>query len=352
MEQSVSATTRPVVPTPSGVSGGDGERRRRHRIPPGLGWILPGFVFSAGLIYFCIGYVGYVSLLPWNWRPVDPAVIEGFDSYRRILSDRVFWMSLSHTLFFFVASFVILVVVGIVLAALLHSRVYLPTLFKIIVFVPAVIAPAIMAPVQRRVFAADGPINWILERIGLVDVTPTGSRVWTPWLQSILTAAGLENFTPNWIQPATSLWVIVGAQLFSSIGIAFILFYAAMGQIDPEILEAARIDGAGNVRTLWAIIVPATRPTILSLAILHAITSLKLFEYPYLITEGGPANSSEFLGTHIYNQLFGISNNYGYASALSVVLFVLALSVSIVMSASARERKPRRRRSARRVSHA
>jgi raffinose/stachyose/melibiose transport system permease protein len=155
---------------------------------------------------------------------------------------------------------------------------------------------------------------------------------------------GLSEVTPNWIQPATSLWVIVGAQVFGAVGIAFILFYAAMGQIEPEVLEAARVDGANNLRVLWSIIVPAMRPTLISIAILHAITSLKLFEYPYLITEGGPANSSEFLGTHIYNQMFGISNNFGYASALSVILFLLALTVSIVVSTSARERSPRRRR--------
>ncbi|MFV0252614.1 MAG: carbohydrate ABC transporter permease [Beutenbergiaceae bacterium] len=323
---------------------GDGARKRRHRTPGGMGWMLPGFVVSAGLIYACVVYVAWVSLLAWDWRPILPPVIEGLDNYVRAFEDRIFWMSLSHTVVFFIGSFVVLVAVGIIFAAMLHSKVYLPTLFKIIIFTPVVIAPAIMAPVHRRVWAVDGPVNAVLEWIGLVNVTGTGTREWTGWLASVLNAIGLEELTPNWIQPTTSLWVIVAAQLFSSVGISFILFYAAMGQVDPSTLEAARIDGAGNVRTLWSIVVPAVRPTILSLAILHAITSLKLFEYPYLITAGGPANSSEFLGTHIYNQLFGISNNYGYASALSVLLFALSLGVAIAMSRSARERNPRPRR--------
>jgi ABC-type sugar transport system permease subunit len=196
------------------------------------------------------------------------------------------------------------------------------------------------------VFAADGPINGILQMIGMIDVTGTGKRVWAAPIQGILNTMGMANVTPNWIQPSTSLWVIVGAQVFGSIGISFILFYAAMGQIEPEILEAARVDGASNLRILWSIIVPAMRPTMISIAILHAITSLKLFDYPYLITQGGPAYSSEFLGTHIYDQMFGQSNNFGYASALSTILFLLALGVSITMSLSARERKPGRRRAA------
>jgi raffinose/stachyose/melibiose transport system permease protein len=94
---------------------------------------------------------------------------------------------------------------------------------------------------------------------------------------------------------------------------------------------------------LVSVVVPNLKPTIVSLAILNAITALKLFDYPYLITGGGPANSSEFLGTYIYAQLFGVSRNYGYASTLSILLLILALGVSIIMGVSARERTPGRK---------
>jgi raffinose/stachyose/melibiose transport system permease protein len=89
--------------------------------------------------------------------------------------------------------------------------------------------------------------------------------------------------------------------------------------------------------------VPNLKPTIVSLAILNAITALKLFDYPYLITAGGPAHSSEFLGTYIYAELFGVSRHYGYAATLSILLLILALGVSIIMSVSARERTPGRK---------
>ncbi|MDR1633711.1 MAG: sugar ABC transporter permease [Bifidobacteriaceae bacterium] len=306
-------------------------------------------LFSTGLVYACVGYVGYVSLMPPRWRPVYPPAVEGFDSYAQALDDRLFWTSIWHTALFFLVSYALIVILGIVLAALMHSRIYLPTIFKVIIFVPSVIAPAIMAPVHRQVFAADGPINWFLERLGLIAVEANGTRVWAGWLQGLLPKIGLGDVTPNWIQPTTSLWVVVAAQVFSSVGIAFILFFASMGQIDRETLEAAKIDGAGNIRVLWSIIVPATRPTIATLAILHGITSLKLFDYPYLITSGGPAHSSEFLGTLIYNVLFGTSSRYGYASALSVMLFVLALGTSVLMSLSTRERRPRAPKAAGRV---
>lgn len=336
----------PATPPPR-TTGGSAARRRRSRSSPGLPWVLPGFVVSVGLIYLCIGYSGYVSLLPWNWRPGRPATIVGLDSYGRAFQAPLFWRSLQHTVVFFVAAYVVQCVLGIVFAALLSSRVYLATLFKVVVFLPVVIAPAIMAPVHRRVFAVDGPLNWILQQLGLVEVNGLGTRDWTGWLGWVLTHIGLGEVTPNWIQPSTSLWVIIAVQIWSSIGIAFILFYAAMGQIDPEVIEAARIDGAGNLRVLISVVVPNLKPTIVSLAILNAITALKLFDYPYLVTAGGPAHSSEFLGTYIYAELFGVSRHYGYAAALSMLLLVLALAVSIMIGRSARERPVRRARTVR-----
>jgi raffinose/stachyose/melibiose transport system permease protein len=223
---------------------------------------------------------------------------------------------------------------------MLHSKVFGATIFKVIIFLPVVIAPAIMSPVHRRVFAVDGPINWILQHLGMINVDAVGNRVWTEWISWALTHIGMENVTPNWIQPSTALWVIIAVQIWSSIGMAFILFYAAMGQIDPEVLEAARIDGAGNIRMLFSVVVPNLKPTLVALAILNAITALKLFDFPYLVTAGGPAHSSEFLGTYIYAELFGVSSHYGYAATLSVLLLILALGLSIIMSVAAREGRP------------
>jgi len=337
-----SVTAGPSSPDPHApvTSGGGASRRRSHRTPSGLGWILPGFVVSVGLIYFCIVYLGYISLLPWNWRPLRPATIEGFDSYVRAFNSPLFWTSLQHTLVFFIVAYVVQCVMGIIFAAMLHSKVFGATIFKVIIFLPVVIAPAIMSPVHRRVFAVDGPINWFLQHLGLINVDAMGNRVWTEWVSWALTHIGMENVTPNWIQPSTALWVIIAVQIWSSIGMAFILFYASMGQIEPEVLEAARIDGAGNIRMLFSVVVPSLKPTLVALAVLNAITALKLFDFPYLVTAGGPAHSSEFLGTYIYAELFGVSSHYGYAATLSVLLLILALGVSIIMSVSAREGRP------------
>jgi raffinose/stachyose/melibiose transport system permease protein len=119
--------------------------------------------------------------------------------------------------------------------------------------------------------------------------------------------------------------------------VTFVLYFAAMGQIEPEILEAARIDGAGNVRTLTSIIWPGVRGTTVALAMLSVIGALKTFDIPYLVTIGGPNYATEFLGTFIYRSAI-TESKVGYAAALSIFLLVLALGMAILMQYRAREK--------------
>jgi ABC-type sugar transport system permease subunit len=110
-----------------------------------------------------------------------------------------------------------------------------------------------------------------------------------------------------------------------------------MSQIDHSIIEAARIDGAGNIRTLVSVIWPGVRGTTVALAMLGAIGALKTFDVPYLVTIGGPNYATEFLGTYIYRMTIPL-DHVGYGAALSVILLVLALGMAIVLQLRGRER--------------
>jgi ABC-type sugar transport system permease subunit len=178
-----------------------------------------------------------------------------------------------------------------------------------------VLAPAVMAPVFRQIFAADGQLNWVLDHIGL-------SALAQPWLA----------------QSETALPVIMVITVWEWTGLTFILYYAAMGQIEPEMVEAARLDGAGNVRVVWDIVWPSLRGTTTALLMLSAISALKTFDIPYLVTGGGPNYATEFLGTLIYRQSIPQSN-VGYGAALSILLLILALGLAIVLQVAGRERK-------------
>lgn len=281
--------------------------RRTRRQSAGLLWILPALIVSSGIVYFCIGYNGWVSLLDWNGlSPIQTFV--GLENFVRAFSDPVFWGTLQHTFVYFVVTFVAQSVLGIVLAVLLHSRVRLAGLYKVIVFIPVVLAPAIMAPVFRILFANDGPLNEFLQAVGLGFIAQ-------PWLA----------------QSSTALGALMIMQIWNTTGISFILYYAAISQVETDVIEAARLDGAGNIRIVWNIVVPSIRGTIVALAMLSAIGTLKLFDIPYLVTAGGPNFSTEFLGTYIYRQAVPLGD-VGYASALSIILLVLALGMAIILN--------------------
>lgn len=289
--------------------------RRRPLLPGGFVWILPGFIISVGLIYYAIVYSGYLSFFDWpGGRALMTPV--GFKNYIDALTDPVFWTAIRNTMIYFVAVFVIQVVGGMLFAAAMHSRIYLATLYKVIVVFPVIVAPATLAPAHLQVWATDGTVNHILKAIGL---------------------GFLEQ---SWLgQSSTSMLVITLVGCWGSVGFGFILYYAGMAQLDPEILEAARIDGGGNFRVLFSIVLPNLRPITVSLAILNFITALKLFDSVWLITQGGPSHSSEFLGTLIYEQTANADRNIGYAAALSVILLIIAIVVSVLMQLRGRERR-------------
>lgn len=277
----------------------ESKKRTRNIKLTGLPWILPAFVFIAGIIYYSIFYTLNLSTLDWNGlSPVREFV--GLNNYFRIFRDWVFWQALRNTAVFFVVTFVIQNFLGFVFAAILHTEVKFATLHKCLVFIPTILAPATMAPVFRMLFSPQGMLQDMFDALG------TGITV--DWLS----------------KPASALVVLMAVTIWQYTGMSFILYFASMSQIEKELLEAARLDGAGNIRALTSIVWPSCMGTTVSLAMLGVIGALKTFDVPYLITTGGPNHATEFLGTYIYRQ--GIRQSHlGYAAALSVILLVLAV---------------------------
>jgi raffinose/stachyose/melibiose transport system permease protein len=294
--------------------GGRG-RRGARLVPGGMRWILPGFVISVGLIYYSVVYSGYLSFFEWGGgrQRMDPV---GFDNYVQAFTSPVFWTSIRNTVVYFIVIFAVQVVGGVLFAAAMHSKIFLANVYKVIIIIPVVVAPATLAPAHIQVWQTDGTVNQILEAIGL------------------------GALAQSWIgQSTTSMLVIILVGCWGSVGFGFILYYAGMAQIEPEMIEAARIDGAGTLRILFSVVLPNLRAITISLAILNFITALKLFDNVWLITQGGPAHSSEFLGTMIYAETAGTSRNIGYAAALSMILLVIAVVASVIIQLTSKERR-------------
>jgi ABC-type sugar transport system permease subunit len=288
---------------------------RALRLPSGFPWILPSLVLCVGLIYYCVGYTGYISTLSWDGLSPNPPSV-GYHNYTTgILHDPVFWGALKHTAIFFVATFVAQTFLGLLFAVLLHAKVKLGVVYKVIIFVPVMLAPAIMAPVFREMFSPPGQFNEVLHHLGLGFLTQ-------PWIG----------------QSSTALAVVAAITIWEWTGVNFVLYYAAIGQIDRSMIDAARIDGAGNIRVIVSIVWPSVRGTTFALATLSVIGALKTFDVPYLVTNTGPNDATQFLGTYIYQMVVTL-DHVGYAAALSIVLLVLSLILAIALQLRSRRGK-------------
>jgi raffinose/stachyose/melibiose transport system permease protein len=309
----VTSTT--AASTESGAAMNTSPRRTtrtsQFKMPSGLPWILPAMIYSVGILYYCIFYTGYMSTLEWDGTsPLQEPV--GLANFAKMFRDPVFWGALWHTVIFFVLTFTVQVALGIVFACLLHSKLYLKTVYKVLIFIPVVLATATVAPVFRLIYAPDGVLN------------------------GMLTAVGLGSLAQPWFASGTfALLIVISVQIWQSTGVVFVLYFAAVGQIDPSVVEAARIDGAGDLRIIRSIILPGVQGTTIAIATLSAIGSLKTFDIPFLITGGGPSFATEFLGTLIYRVSISFAQ-VGYGAALSIVLLVLAIGTAILIRAGGR----------------
>jgi len=274
-------------------------RPRSRRLNSSVLFVVPALVIVGGIIYLGVGYNLWVSALDWDG--ISEAEFVGLDNYAQVLSEPVFWQSIVNVLIFGVATVVIQMILGLLMAIVLSGPVIGRSVYKVIMFLPVVLAPAAVATAFRQIFSPDGAFN------------------------AFLASIGLDGIASAWIaDPKTALWVIIVANIWQWTGFSFILYQAAITQIDHDQLEAAQLDGAGRLRTIRSIIVPQLKGTHITLAITGVIGAFKTFDLVWLITGGGPGRSTEFLTTYIYKEAIQQFHT-GYASALSIVLLVIAV---------------------------
>jgi raffinose/stachyose/melibiose transport system permease protein len=268
-------------------------------------YVLPALMLIVGIIYFGIGYNVWLSTLDWNGVAPDPKQV-GAGNFAAIVADQTFWSSLAHVAIFCVITVIVQMVVGLVLALIFSGPIVGRTVYKVLVFIPVVLAPAAISAAFRQFFTPNGQVNQVLE------------------------AVGLGFLRQSWVaDPQFALYALAAVNIFQWTGFSFMLYQAALAQIDANHLEAAQLDGAGTFRTIWHIVVPQLSPTHMTLALTGVIGSLKTFDIVYLITGGGPGKATEFLTTYIYKQAIQ-QFHVGYGAALSLILVGLALLLTIV----------------------
>ncbi len=303
-------TVLPEQQTPSSRTGppnhpaGRKEGRRRLELVAFLGPAL-GFYLAFMMVPLLGTFL--ISFTDWPGFSLEQIDWVGLDNFRELAGDDVFWLAFRHNLLLLVGAIVLNTGLALVLALALDQHLRGSSFFRGVFLMPTVISLVVVALV-----------------FGL-GLSPS-----LGFINPAFEALGLGRFAGEWLgDPDRVLPMILLLDTWSTFGLYMFLLIARLIAIPKELKEAAAIDGANELRTIWHIVLPLLRSTITMVMLLVAINSLKMFELVYVMTSGGPNHASEVIATWGYFQGF-TATRVGYGSATLVVLLVLTFILATI----------------------
>lgn len=281
---------------------------RAFRRNVGVWFVVPALVYMLAFVGYPIVSNIILSLQDVNVRtllsPDKPFV--GLNNYIEIFKDSVFRTSLWNTLIFTVGSLVFQFIIGFLLALFFSRNFKFAKPIRGLLMMPWMIPITITALIFKFIFGTDvGILNYILNSLGLI-----GQNI--DWLTS----------------PGTAMVALIAANVWIGIPFNMILISTGLTTIPSELYESAAIDGANKTQSFFRITLPLLRPTIESVLILGFIYTFKVFDLVYVMTGGGPVNSTQVLSTYSYKLSFDMFK-YSKGAAVANVLFVILLIVSV-----------------------
>jgi multiple sugar transport system permease protein len=251
------------------------------------------------LTIFLFGPIAYLFYLSFTNGGLISNQWVGFANYQRLFADSDFGQVISNTLYFTTATVIPSLVIPLGLAVLLNRQLPLRGLMRTAYFIPSITSLVAVGLGFRWLFQNSGPVNNFLLSIGLEAI---------PWLSSTI-----------WAMP-----VLILLSIWKQLGFNLVVFLAGLQTIPQSRYEAAELDGANSWAKFLYITLPGLRPTLIFVTVTTAIFTLRSFEQVYVITGGGPSNSTNLLVYYIYEQAFR-QFDFGYAAAATTLLLVMAL---------------------------
>ena len=236
-----------------------------------------------------------------NWDLINPIEFAGFDNYREIFTEPLFYKIFLNTVVFAVSTSVFGVIIPLILAVILNDKIRGSEFYKTAYFLPFITPMIVIGVVWQWIF---DPNIGILNNLLQIHIN---------WL-----------YDTRFAMPAliiVSVWKLIGYNM--------IIFLSSLSAINRSLFEAAKIDGAGAFQTFKNVTVPLLSPTIFFVVIITAISSFQIFDLIYLMTQGGPLDSTNVLVYAIYKNAFEYFN-VGKASAIAYVLFVVILVLTLI----------------------
>ena len=292
--------------TTAAAAGLRGGRARRGRArSEAIPFLLPAAAMSLGLIALPLAGLLTASLFDWRLTAPDQVRFVGLSNYARLAADPALWRALAVTALFVVESVVLQLAAGVAIALLFNHRLPGLGLVRTLFLAPMMIAPVFAGMIWRLFLSDDfGVVKYALLRAGMEEV-------------------------PLWLgDPALAIHVVVLISAWQWIPFVVLFVLAGLQVIPSELLEAARLDGAGPLARLRHVVLPLLAPILATVAIFRVIDAVKVFDLIYATTAGGPGDSTQTLSYLVY-QVGMTFFDVGYGSALAVVMLAVVALMAL-----------------------
>ncbi|BAZ45538.1 putative ABC transporter permease protein [Chondrocystis sp. NIES-4102] len=260
-------------------------------------FLAPALILLGIFLFLPIAYLLYLSFTTGSFTMAGIQWV-GWRNYLQLFTDIDFWQVIGNTIYFTLVTVIPTVIIPLCLAVLLNRSLLLRDFLRTAYFIPSITSLVAVGLAFRWLFQTDGPINEVLLRFGLNPI---------PWLSSTV-----------WAMP-----VLILLSTWKQLGFNLVLFLAGLQIIPQSQYEAAELDGANGWAKFRYITIPGLKPTLIFAILTTAIFTLRSFEQVYIITGGGPLNSTNLLVYYIYEQAFS-RFEFGYAAAAATILLMIA----------------------------
>jgi raffinose/stachyose/melibiose transport system permease protein len=261
-------------------------------------YIVPALAIN--FVVILLPALSTIALAFFRWDGISTPVFNGLGNFRDLAADGVFWSALANNLIWTAIFLVVPIAMGLIAATMLLVARRGRMFFQVIYFLPVIIATAITARVwQGMIYSPVTGVFGLLQRSGFPVTNPLS-------------------------QPSMALFGVATVDLWHWWGFLCVIFFAALRQVPQEQIEAAKIEGATFWQMMRYVLLPAIRPTITLMMIMTVIWSFLVFDFVYILTQGGPAFSSEVLSTLAYRKAF-YDLNVGQAAATALVISLFGL---------------------------
>lgn len=267
---------------------------------------LPSLLLFGGLLIVSVAFSFYYSTLDWDG--IGKGIFIGLDNYVEMFHNAIFDKAVINSFLLCFFTLIIQLPLALILALILASHIKGEVFFRTVFFIPVTLSTVVVGQLWLKIYNPNyGVLNELLRMVGL------------------------DNLTQNWLGDVdTALFSAFVPIIWQNIGYHMLLLYTAIKAIPKDIHESAQIDGATGIKAAFKITIPLILPTLKTCAIFVITGSLKAFDMIYVLTNGGPVNSTEVPSSVMFNSIFVI-NRYGYGSAIAIFIVVECILIAYLL---------------------